>query len=858
MIENDVMNIDNPAKDSETIVGIDFGTCNSCVGIWRRNAIEIIPDEKGNMTIPSVVAFTNRTIYVGYEAKNQMEINQSNVFYEVKRLLGKKITDESVIDDKQFLNYELSGDTNNNIRMITNLENNKYHKHEYSPEEIASIIFMKLKHMASDYLHEKITKAVISVPAYFNDAQRQATKDAAKIAGITCMRIINEPVSSALAYGLNKLSKNIGNKNVIVYDLGGGTLDVSLLSINDGTFEVLGSVGNTHLGGADFDNKLFKYCINKFKKNHNFNKMDNISVLSLQNLRKACENAKKVLSTTFKTIIGVTKFYNDIDLIIPMTRPQFEELCSDLFTLCLKPLSDVLRSCSYKKEQIDEIILVGGMTRVPMIRDNIEKFFEKTPNSSINPDEAVAAGAAIQGFILANKSDPFSEYVTLMDVTTLSLGVETIGGLMTVMIPRGSFVPITNKKIFTNDSDNETSILIKVFEGERTMTKDNFLVGDFELCDLQKAPKGYHKIVVTFFVDIDGIITVSAEDAKGNSKKSLRINGNKGRLSAEKIQELIKESVERELQDTMLKEKKILYYDINDMCDNILKNIEDAEINISAKEKKMIIDDVNDTKKWLKEKPFYENEKDDYMHIKDRISKKYCVLVLKASEPNQKISANIQSVEVGTTVFQEDDEHSIIFEKIVKDELGISDETNNTEKNEIIQVRLTLIELCHMVYDILDSDKLNISKEHRNELRDYINDVLLWVHVQQQCKVSEYSEKLNDVTNECNKLTEYYNDKIFVDNTKCVNNEREELEQLCITFKSGIISNLFPSDDEIIKKIENIVDTTLEWLSHIDNDDKNIHVDEYIEKIACINELCTQYHNLILRHTYDDNIQITK
>jgi heat shock 70kDa protein 1/2/6/8 len=410
----------------EYVIGIDLGTCNSCCSIWRNNAAEVIPDEYGNRTIPSVVSFTNKTVYIGVEARNQLLLAPKNAYYEIKRLIGKKMNDKTVLGDKKFLTYELRADKNDNVAIVYEKDGNEK---LLSPEELSSYILMKLKKMASDYLKSPVSKAVISVPAYFNDAQRQATRDAATIAGLECIRIISEPVASALAYGLNKLTKisREGDTYVVVYDLGGGTLDVSLLTINDGIFEVIGSAGNTHLGGVDFDNRIFEYCINVFKTNHiNFDETI-ITAEASQKLRKACENAKKVLSSTAQTTIGVINFFNGENLIVNLTRTKFNDICNDLRMLCLQPLSDILLNCEIKKEAINEIILVGGMTRVPSIREDIQRFFNKCPNSSINPDEIVSVGAAIQGHILVHKNDPFSDSITLLDTTALSLGIETIG-----------------------------------------------------------------------------------------------------------------------------------------------------------------------------------------------------------------------------------------------------------------------------------------------------------------------------------------------------------------------------------------------------------------------------------------------
>lgn len=439
-------NIEEPKSEDEIIVGIDLGTTNSCIGIWRKKNLEIIPDKFGNRTIPSVVAFTSKSKYVGREAKKQIDVNPENTFYEVKRLIGRKYDDDTVVNDMQFLTYTVDKNEQDNVILKTNLKNRK---NSYNPEELSAILLLELKYMAEEYLKRPITKAVISVPAYFNDSQRQATKDAALIAGLECVRIINEPTAAALAYGLEKASvckdKDI---NVIVYDLGGGTLDVSLLNISNGIFQVLGSSGNTHLGGADFDNRLITFCMTEFKKKHNYQNLENLSSISFQKLKQACEEAKKRLSETTKTTIAVKEFYDGKNLFLTITRELFEKLCRDLFILCLKSLDDVLKSCEMDKTSIDEIILVGGCSRIPAIRNNLKLYFggKIEPNSSVNPDEVVAAGAAIQGYILSHDTDPFSENVVLLDIIPLSLGVETIGGVMNQIIPRNSVIPIKRRK----------------------------------------------------------------------------------------------------------------------------------------------------------------------------------------------------------------------------------------------------------------------------------------------------------------------------------------------------------------------------------------------------------------------------
>ena len=784
------------------VVGIDLGTTNSCIGIWRNNNLEIIPDENGNNTIPSFVGYTKVNKYVGLEAKNQKELNPKNVFYEFKRLIGRKINEESVKNDMEFFNYDIIADEQDNVVVRTDYDL------IITPEELSSIILKKLKDMASKYLNTEITKAVITVPAYFNDSQRQATKDAAKIAGLDCIRIINEPTSAALTFGL--LNKSLSNKtnnqeesiNVIVYDIGGGTTDISLLSITNGIFEVKASVGNTHLGGIDFDNKIISYCINYFKKNNNIDKLDNLSSLSYQRLKRGCENAKKILSVSLKTNIIVTDFHNEIDLVINLTRERLNEICRDLLILALKPLEDILQSSELSKDDIHEIILVGGMTRMPQIVDNIKKFFNgKEPNCSMNPDEVVAAGAAIQGYILSHDDDPFSNNITLLDIIPLSLGVETIGGVMNILVPRNTIIPTTKKRLYTTDSDYETSVIIKVFEGERKMTKDNFLVGEFELEGIESTVRGLVKIEVKFNIDINGIITVTAEDItdKDNNKeyhstnkKSITITGNKGRLKQEQINKLIDEAREFDLKDKILKNKKELYYEIDDMTTNISINLKNNEYKLNEKDKEKLSQDINKYRKWLIEKKYNEREENEYKDINQELTKKFGTLILKANKSKDvdglgmKIKATtVYGDEKEDAELNKEDNNEIEIENNEDDEL-YSKELDEEEKKEIKSLKNNLIELSHSIFDLLnDNEKFtnNIITGDKNKIIDFIDDTLLWSYTVVKPKKIDFINKINDINELCNNLFDKHKDII---NSNENLNKLEELEKTCFSLKSYI------------------------------------------------------------------------
>ena len=847
-------------EDPETIVGIDLGTTNSCISIWRNNNLEIIPDSFGYRTIPSVVAFTNKSKYVGREAKNQTDINPENTYYEVKRLIGRKFTDDSVTNDVPFLTYGIAEGPDGNVLLTSDLTNRKK---KVTPEEISAHILMELKYMAEDYLKKSVEKAVITVPAYFNDSQRQATKDAATIAGLDCVRIINEPTAAALSYGLQRLTKNKDEDiNIIVYDLGGGTLDVSLLNISDGLFEVLGSTGNTHLGGADFDNRLVTYCKNEFKKRNKIRQLTDLSLLSLQKLKKACENAKKMLSETWKTTIAVKDFYNGINLIVSITKKEFELLCRDLFILCIKPLEDIMTSCGMEKGDIDDIILVGGGTRMPTIRDNIKLYFNgKEPNCTVNPDEVVSAGAAIQGYIISHKKDPFAETVVLLDVIPLSLGVETIGGVMTTIIPRNSVIPIKRTKKFTTDQDYEDSVKIQVYEGERKMTKDNFLVGEFILTGLEKAPRGIAEIDVTFSIDINGIISVTAEDKRNNeNKKTITITGNKGRLKPEEIKNLVNQARELEKKDKIEREKRQLFYQIEDMCSNVKINMNNDEFKLKEKDKEFVLSEISKVYEWLESKPYLERTTKEYSKVLNRLTKKYGTLILRVSHDQDNVQAKTDSGQSGTTIYGndiDDAEVKEIYEQLENEELGVDQNIDQQEKEEIKQTRDTLIELCHSIFEVINSDTMHISDNDIKDLRDYIDDVLLWTHVVEKISKSEYRQKIDEINKTCDDVLKKYNEGIFHENAIIdqIKTKRSELEQLCFAIKSSIASNLFSIKEEAIMKLDEMVDTIFDWLIDLDvqerkaeltNTEFKIDESEYQDRIDAINDLCNNLYNSMI------------
>lgn len=809
--------------EENDIFGIDLGTSNCCIALWKNGTYKIIEDKYKNRTMPSIVGITENKIYVGNEVLIEKNIKTGNIIYGIKRLIGKKYDD--ILEIKKNLTYKIKTNENNDIIICSDLDNNKK---TFFSEEIVAYILREIKQSICNYINIPINempllKVVVTIPAYFNDLQRQATLDSIKIAGFDCLKILNEPTAAAMAYGYEKRYKSDGNDHtILVYDMGGGTTDVSILNICDGVFEVLTSTGNTLLGGIDFDNVLIKYCLDSFGENIN-----NINSNNIFLLKNICEDIKKKISSDDNLHIFIHDFYDNRDLNIKITQNIFESLCESLLQKSIGPILDALNSCELHSDDIEDIIMVGGSTKLKILRNKISKIFNKDPICNINPDEVVAIGASIQGYILTKKSDPFTDNIVLLDITSLSLGVEVMGGIMDVIIKRNTIIPIIKRKKYTNDTDNETSIKIKIFEGERQMTKNNIYLGEIILNNLTPVPRGCADIDVIFKIDINGIVSVTAHELNNNVKQNINLILNKGRLSNEQIDKIIEESVELEKKDNVEKKKKQIYHNIIDNISNIKTNLNSVNLKMNDEKKKIFQDEINIITQFIDQNIYDDVLIDKYIDILSHMEKIFGNLLIRNyNEESYILSFN-------------DDE--------LNENINLSNESIddlNIELNDEIINEFT--NTCNEILKSCNDDKLsdNISEK----IKSYINECLCWFYTENSNKNINY----NDLNKMILQIKNYYcsitDDNIILNDINILKKELYEMCSILIEFSSSI---------DVCKFKSNIQLLFLSFLNTLTNHFILIYND--IDDIIVIKNMIdtvTFFSNQLHEYLFENNIQL--
>lgn len=795
----------NINKMNENIIfGIDLGTTNSCCSVWINKSLHVIKEKvNGELysLIPSVAYIDDNQIIVGNNALNR---NPFLTYNNSKRLIGRSFNDRYVSNFKKFLSYQIGSNLNGQILINTKRGMKK-------PEEISAMILSKIKILAQDFanLKDKNISAIITIPAYFNESQRRATQDAAKIAGINCIRMINEPTAAALSYGI--LGKKIDNdKNIIVYDFGGGTLDVSLLNIDEGIFEVIATTGDSYLGGEDFTQKLFHYVIENFKKSLNMDKDEKIQIHheKLKELKNLCENTKIKLSKVENANLYIENFWGTNNLDLEIDRNKFQEICKDLLDRAIKPVIDIMNSAEMSKDEITDVLLVGGTTQIPVIQFMLHNFFNIKPTVSSNPDFIVSAGAAIQGYMLNNKDDPFCQDIVLVDVIPLTLGVETLNGVFSPIIERNSALPIKVTKKYTTDSDDETEIKIKIFEGERKLVKDNFLIGEFTLKGIEKAKKGVPVIEITFSVDVNGIINVSAKDIRSESEKNITIDTSSNKLSKDQIDKLIIEA-EKYQKDDFIKQTRIeRLEELKDIKDMILFNLNSKEVKLSNDDKIMIF---NDLQSIFQELDMYDNQQ--LLKIITKLKRKYSSLVLRFDNENE---GNIKSM----------DKSEVMFSDLELDQ-GINQNSSNIPCSNVSsdnKYKKQLIELCNYVLKDLNTDE-------DPEFIGYLHEIIVWSNVNSDLSDNDFKMKMEEIKinhkkyNSVEKIIDY----------------KEELLNLCNALLTDINEDNLPLSNQYCQQLKEFIYQIFDWIKRTKFTNNS---EEYKNTIEKLNIKCEQLYEL--------------
>ena len=805
--------------DKNICLGIDFGTTNSCLSIWLNNKPVIVEDYDGSNIIPTIIEINSYKKIIGKEAyirKGIFEKINKNTFlvYEIKKLLGKKYSE---INNKELLGFDIQTDENDNILIVDTLENKKYF-----PEEIATHIFLSLKNHSEKFLSKKlnfpviIKDTILTVPANFNKNQRELIKKSAEYANLNIIRVINEPTAAAICYGLGKNSNML---NILIFDFGGGTLDISILNINEGVYEVLGSCGNNNLGGSDFDLKIMEYCVNEFINKYKLNYdsfVIEIKEDNLQKLKYLCEQTKIFLSENIKTKINIKNFYNNYDLEINFTREDFNRICADLIRIIIKPIDSLLDDLNIKKEEINEIIMVGGMSRIPIIRYNIEKFFNKDVNYSINPDTVVSIGAAIYGYMLTNNCS-IDEKLLLIDRTVLSIGVEVSGGLMNIIIPKNSIIPIKKQRKYTTDTDFIDNINIKIYEGERKFTKDNILIGDFNLTGIEKEKRGLPEIQISFEIDSNGIINIKAEDLNNPlNKKYLKVSGNKQNLTKEQIDEIILKAKEMDEIDKLDKMKKESYLSLIDDSLKILENIKEILMPINIKD--LIENNVNEILNWLKSNNYMEIEIEKYKELLHDYKINYSIYIIKTTSNDDLECLNEDEIK-GIEIW--DDNNSKKYNEQINYFRNIIDEYDYIKK----QIK---------VFKYIENNNLDLFNKLENSFNltnQYANDIIIKFFTDinlDDNSVNEYVNEMKKYNEEFKKLFDDYNlDYNII--SKLINKikKKEEeyllkLENISDNKNTEIIDNINNKLDEIIEYNSILYKFNSGYITFEDNDFKNM------------------------------------